>query len=272
MLAGIVIAFTVLSRTNGISVPVLSPAPWLKRAPIIERVKLFTYSFLPFLGVLLAWGGYALATESSVWPSESHQYLAMTYYSSGPNRISGEARMEVEGQFNSLWSVIAHDPIRMARIYVWDMLRLAKRVLLSNSLILIPVGLLAAVGLPLLAIRERSRLVILYLGATALQILLVNFKAFEARYYLFLIPALGAIGAYALKRSVSSLALVDARRWLIFLSTPLLVIGIAHSVSVAYESVHADDDELGQVIPILKEATDSGDSLFARKPHLAYYT
>lgn len=269
--AGVAIALTTLTRANGLTISLLLITPWLMSHSFGDRMTRFLWMVIPYSATLAAWTGYAYFTGSPVWPESNYGNLALTYFSIGPDRISGEGRVLAEKQFSGIWSVIAHDPIHIIKTYVRDALRVTRQVFTTNNVVLVPVSLTAVYGLPIFLDRERSRWVHLIVVVTVLQALFVNLKAFEARYYLFLVPVLGALSAYGLRTLLDNLPPGMERKMVYLMALLVSIFGIFLSVTTAHKVIHFADSELGEVVPILRSSAEPDATLVARKPHLAYY-
>jgi hypothetical protein len=273
-MAGIFLGLTVLTRTNGLTIILLLGIPWLQPLALRVRTKHFFWLVVPFILLLMIWVVVALRTGSPYWPTDTYANLALTYFSDGPNRISGEGRKIVEQQFGSLWHVLAHDPAHLAQTYVWDAIQLARRVFTSNQLLIWPMNILSLAGMILLigVNRNRNQVVYYLVLVTAAQLIVINLKAFDARFYLFFLPILGACAAYCLNIFATHLRRFRLIQCFAFALVSLLVlVEFRGSVRKARASIHASDAELGGVIATVKDLIERKSIIVARKPHVPFY-
>jgi hypothetical protein len=271
-LLGFALGAALLTRTNALPLLLLLAAPWLRDGPRVRRledcVRIAAAAALP----LIAWFGYAIATGSPPLPTSNHLNLAMTYFAPGVDLISAEAFGTVIGRFDGIMDVLLRDPARLARAYLKDLL-----VLLTvdiPQLVAPPLRLLFLPGLILIVMLrgDDRRLWLLGLVFVA-HIALLNFKAFEARYYLFVLPVLGA-GAGVIVETVLR-AGPDRRlfRW----AAAVVLIGVSsativQSVRTSYTDVMSDRIELAEAVPAAQQLVEPGDVVVARKPHIAFYS
>ncbi len=267
---GGLVGIAVLTRTNGVTLLLLVGAPLLGRGNLRERIvncALVTGGG----GVVLAgWIAFATITGSPYGPAKTYANLAMTYYGSG-NRVSGESRLPMEEQFDSLVDVVAHDPIKMATMYAKDFVTLPADIFRSQ-LVVFPLSALAVFGLLLFCFRDMTLLKAGFLAIVLAQVALVNMKTFEERYYLFLAPVLGA--AAGLSVDVLHRCLKDARlRCAAYaVLAALLVVSFGASVRGTVRSIHAEDDELGPAIRAFAAHVEDDTIVVSRKTHLAFYS
>lgn len=262
--AGLFAGFSFLTRTNALCLLPLLAAPFLSKEDSPKKFLYFSLFFLSFLAPILVWLVYALQTHSPFFPQETHVNLAMTYFASGTERVTHDGYFLMKEKFSNLGDVLAYDPVRMALIYSRDFVVMAVR----NLSVLVPfwLGLAALLGFPLLAQKSKKPFVFIYLLITLLHILLVNAKAYEDRFYLFLIPLLGASAGFILEK-----ILVKTKRpGLIFL---LIFMGSAIFYSWrAYRSLHPPfEEELKEVMINARGFVPRGSLIIARKPHVPFY-
>ncbi len=268
-LCGLFAGLAIATRANGVAMALLILAPLVSQAPFRSRLggALHVVSGLAVPIALLA--AYALATESNVWPTRNHLNLAMTYFASG-DRTSAEAMAEIAGRFGGVTDVLLHDPVALARTYFHDLYRL-----LSDGLTQVvepPLYFLFLPGLLFLIGRRLSAGLTVLLVVAAAQLLLVNFKAFQPRFYLFLVPLMGAaIGELARRLLRADWPPVRHRAVLALFG---LMLGTAAVLATtkAYRALHGEVDELAEVLPAVAMKIPPGSTVIARKPHLAFYT
>jgi 4-amino-4-deoxy-L-arabinose transferase-like glycosyltransferase len=268
---GLIVGLALLTRTNALPLVLLLLAPFLRPDAAARRARGAALAFAALALPLSLWLEFAAATGSPPWPTSNHVNLAMTYFATGAQPVSNEAFVSVAGRFHNVLEVLAYDPARMLATYLADLLRLGRDRL--PGMIAFPLGLLALPGMLLLRPRRCAASAGLLGLVTLGEILLVNFKTFEARYWLFLVPWLGA-GLGAMLAEIHR-ALPASRAWrrgqaIVLGGSGPLALALAFNAARAELSFGAQ--ELAEAVPAARALAGPGDLLVARKPHLAYYT
>jgi 4-amino-4-deoxy-L-arabinose transferase-like glycosyltransferase len=265
LLAGLAIA----TRSNGVALGLLILAPLLSQAPLRSRLggalHVATGLAVPAVVLLI----YAVASGSNVWPSRNHLNLAMTYFAGG-DRTSREAMHEVAGHFSGVADVLLHDPASLARTYAYDLYKV-----LSEGLTKVaepPLYLFFLPGLLFLVGRRLSAGLSVLLLIAAAQLLLVNFKAFQPRFYLFLVPIMGAAVGEMAWRVLHADWPPERRRAIVALFGLMLVAAAVLATVKAYRALDGQVNELADVLPVVVTIIPQGSAVLARKPHLAFYT
>ena len=96
----------------------------------------------------------------------------------------------VAGRFDSVTAVLLHDPVRIATTYLRDLYRLLSVEI--TRLVEPPLYFMFLPGVFLLLARRWSVGLAVVLAVTVAELLLTNLKQFQPRYYLFLVPLIGA--------------------------------------------------------------------------------
>ena len=266
---GLLAGLAIVTRANGLSLvllilaPFASPAPW--RCRLEGALHVATGLAVPI--ALLA--VYALATGSNVWPARTHLNLAMTYFA-GSGRTSREAMDEVAGRFGGVADVLLHDPVALARTYLYDLYGMLAHGL--TKVVEPPLYLLFLPGLLFLIGRRISAGLTVLLVIAAAQLLLVNFKAFQPRFYLFLVPIMGAAVGEMGWRFLRADWPPKRRQVILALFALMLLTAAVLAPIEAYRAFRAEEDELAEVLPAVAPRIPPGSTLIARKPHLAFYT
>ena len=267
---GLLIGLALLTRTNALPLLLLLLAPCLRRDAALRRARGVALAFAALALPLSLWLAFAAATGSPPWPTSTHVTLAMTYFASAADPISNEAFASVAGRFQSAWEVLAYDPARVLEIYLADLLSFGRDRL--PEFVAFPLGLLALPGLLFLPARRRSAGVGLLGLVTLGEVLLLNLKTFEARYWLSLLPWLGA-GLGAMLAEVDR-ALPATGAWRLGQRVALGgagMLALALAVGGARAALSSGADELAEAVPAARAVAGPDDVLVARKPHLAYY-
>ena len=221
------------------------------------------------------WVIYAKSMDIPVTPDKAHVNLALSYFAEeGIDRRLGEARYPLEEKFKgkSTWDVVTYDPIHIAKTYTKDMYHNLHRVVFTWDR-MYPFTLLSIAGCVVLVLYKSQTVIYLYLLLTIAQFLLINFKSyFEGRYYLFLLPWIGAtIGLLIWFIHKKAERFVPAKLVLtcfVFLST--ILIG-QHLIAID-KKFHSTDAELDFAISSLSQVVKESDAIMARKDNVAFYS
>lgn len=290
LLAGVLIGLAVLTRTNNVVLfallsffllppSALAPAAGqsLPSRSGHRRARLQDL-WPPVAGIavtLLAWAVFATATGAPLAPTRTYENLALTYFPPADNRISGDARLAAAAEFDSSLDVLLADPIHIARTYARDVATSSFILLARNSLL--PFPLIAAGAIAFVALwwqrRDRRWALALLLGNLALMYLLTNLKAYEHRYYLFLLPPVGAAIGAVLASSLRA-AIPPAGRavgWIALVAA----VGLAGTYTITETPRRYLDDWATDAVAAASflRASDlpAPAVVFAQKPHLAFY-
>lgn len=272
-LLGMCVASLVLTRTNGIVAIMFALAPLFSGDSMKLRVPRVGILALGFLLPVCAWVYYASVTGSPLMPTKTHANLALTYFSE-TDRISGDARIPLEAEFSSSFDVLSRDPVRVAKIYVRDLIRLPRQLLVGKPVTWRPIAILGALCTLAFLCSIGSPRLLMVLAPTLLSVFLINMKAYEPRYYLFVLPVLGA----GIGRTIAILAerLVGGAqgRIPVTLLTALLgVVGFGlhgHAGFAKAENPEASA-QVAEVIAVLEEDTPMDARVVCRKGNAPFH-
>jgi hypothetical protein len=270
-LVGALALLTLMARTNGLTlvallaIPLIQPGLGYRLGAVLAGIAGYAAAIVPF-------AAFAALTGSNLMPEGTYHNLALTYFTE--ERVSWEGMVEARARFDSLGDVLLHDPAAIARGYVRDLIdvALARAPQLAGpvlALLFLP-GLILALAPG----RRRALLLAAFLLATLGQLLLVNFKAYEPRYHMYLAPWIGA-GAAILIASMAGhrdwpLAF---RRAVLGVLAPLAAYGPLSATQAARAfAAPGGNPELAVVLPEVRGILGPGDLVFARKSHIAFYT
>ena len=165
------------------------------------------------------------------------------------------------------------DPIHIAKAYPRDLLSKLKKLFLETNLLAVPLIQLALPGLWLLLFwkfdKFKGVLAIILFG----MFLLMNFMAWENRYYLFLLPLMGAGAGYLLFFYYSKINKT-------IFSTIVILILVSISTFFAYQKIQfairtnssfqcSDAYEAAKFLK--KSAIPKDGIVISRKPYLGFY-
>ena len=281
LLAGVVIGLALLTRTNhivllGLLLFYFVPVPSSAR-PTSPTGQLRGLGWVAAgIGLpLLAWFAFAAGTASPLMPTKNHENFALTYFSPG-SRISGDERFALAPQFTSTMQVLTADPARIVRIYSRDLVTTTFRLLARDTVLPFPLIAISLLCWLAIAIRERQKrawIAVLLLNLLAMYMLL-NFKMYEHRYYLYLLPFLGAsigiVFTYLLRpRSPNAVRLGS---WVVL----AVMIGFAAYSGVTEATrLHAgaqSTDAYAAARYFTSERAPAGSVVYSRKSHIGFYS
>lgn len=265
LLAGLAIA----TRSNGVVLGLLVLAPFVSRAPLRSRLEGVLHVATGLAVPLIILVVYAAGSGSSVWPSRNHLNVAMTYFTEG-DRTGKEAMDEIAGRFGGVADVLLYDPASIVRTYLYDLYKVLSEGL--TEVVEPPLYFFFLPGLLFLIGRRISAGLTVLLLISVAQLLLVNFKEFQPRFYLFLIPTMGAAVGEMAWRLLRADWPPGRRRAVVALLGLMLVTPIGLASIKAYRIIDTQVEELTEVLQAVGPEIQPGSTVIARKPHLAFYT
>jgi hypothetical protein len=273
--AGLVLGFSLLTRSNSVSLLTLLSFPLLQERRWRHRLFSFGFMVLFCLLPLAMWGAYASSTGSPLLPTSGlADNLAMTYFADRSAGVGVEAMSQVMGRFESVIDVLAFRPYVVAYHYLHDLGRVFASAFHSHQLLFVlpPLNLLAFSGLIILVFTRLTKPAILFLTLILFQVALVNFKTYEDRFYLFLVPVLGAAAGTMLMHLYHVIPTRSLRLSAVLICTLCFLGASALTVRKAHLLLHAQDAELSATVQAVRNVLTPGTLLVARKGHIAYYT
>lgn len=275
--AGVAVGMAVLSRTNGISLLLILLLPLLDSGERVgSRVRVSVIILLGFMAPVLAWTAYAAATGSPLAPVNTHVNLAWTFFPPDGVQAWADGIDLARRNFPNAWSVFTHDPTSMLRHYAIGLYKLPARLAEAGGLLAYPLNLLffPAILYLLYAAQERWVLyaVVLALG----QVILMGFNIYLSRYYLFLLPLIGAAMGHAVEqlffRADASSGTGFGRLSARLVIAGLVAVAVFNSVRFAHDALNKSGAELRESIPEVTKVIPPGSIIVARKPVIAFYT
>jgi hypothetical protein len=223
---------------------------------------------------VLVWVAFATITGSPAFPTKNHENLALTYFSVG-DRLSGDARRPLGERFTSTRQVLLEDPRHIARTFVADFQRTSLRLLARDTVLPVPFMALALVAVLVLLVREHDRriaIAVVLLNLAAMYLLL-NLKYYEHRYYLYLVPFIGAAIGHAFWLLVSRSSKPVLRGAAMAAFVTLLGYGVVNVVSETrrLQALDWSDDAVAAARLLRESGPTASSTLFARKSHIGYY-
>lgn len=275
-LGGLLTGATILTRTNGITLLVFVLFPLMREGPLRFRIQAAGTFFTGLLVPLIGWSLAAFLTGSPILPGSNYQSLALTYFSGSSDRSSSDAlRIAVQGVSSTL-DVLAKDPIHLIKTYVFDLFSKVKKVFSADEMLPFPYLQLALPGLFVLMSKGKNRFIQvlgLFLAAT---VLLLNFKPWYGRFFLFAIPFLGAAAgaliAVAYKASENRRIALRILVIALFISPIYGFKEIKDTVDEHFQSRLAYDAlAAAKILTQSAETSMSKPGVIERKGHVAFY-
>ncbi len=116
-----------------------------------------------------------------------------------------------------------------------------------------------------------DRAVMVVLSALLAQLLLVNFKPFDPRYFLFLIPLMGAGVGEMCWRVARAEWPLSLRAWIPSVIVLMFLLAGGLALTKTYVTIHKQIAEIQEVVPVALREVEQGATILVRKPHLPYY-
>jgi 4-amino-4-deoxy-L-arabinose transferase-like glycosyltransferase len=267
---GTVVGLALLTRANAPPLLLLCLAPLLCLRPARSRGSDCLCAVLGVAIPILAMLWYASASGSHVLPSDNHVNLAASYFAPDQDRTSTDAADAVADRFENLTEVILHDPVLIGRTYMVDLYDLLSADILL--LVQAPLNFMFLPGIVFLFAAKRSLLGGLLALVVVAETLLINLKPFEARYYLFLVPLIGAAVGEIVWRILSVEWPRPVRYALVSLFTVMFVFTGAVTVAKVSHIHRVNTDEMAEILPVARWMIGSDALVVARKPNLSFYT
>jgi len=223
---------------------------------------------------VLIWFAYANSTGSPLAPTKNHENLALTYFAEG-DRVTGDPRLILAERFTSTRQVLAEDPQRIARIYVADLYDTTRRLLILDTVLPRPVIAISVLCWLVILIRERrnrAMVAVLLLNLVGMYLLL-NFKAYEHRYYLYFVPFFGVSIGYVFALAFNAATTIRASAFLAAI-LPVAIGLAAYNAIRGASSLHLaewSDDAYAAAQYLESAGVPSDTVIVARKSHVAHY-
>eukprot|EP00752_Nemacystus_decipiens_P016867 g15099.t1 len=275
-LAGFAIGLTLMARTNGIILlPLLaiSALPWLSpKSTWADRGKRLLATAGGFALPLAAWFAYALPTGSPIKPDSNHLNLALTFYGPAEDRVSIDSLNPLREQFTGTLDVMTHDPAHILKVYTNDLVQLPGHLLFD--VMPWPIVLLALPGLVGLFRAGRRPITLIILVVSLLHIFLLNCKAWDPRFYYFLVPIFGGAAGYALAwlwKHPPAIPVAARRAAVVAACLGALFLLNQGRTNMWRLTPSWLNDELAASVAAARDQVPAGSVVQSRKPHMAYY-
>jgi hypothetical protein len=204
-------------------------------------------------------------------PQRNYENLALTYHAVG-DRTSGDAVADATAGMDSAWDVLSRNPRRSARIYVRD-LRHNLMSLFVPDLLPFPFAQLAFPGLCVLLMVHVYRYDWVLPATLGAMFLVLNFKAWETRYYLLYVPFMGAGIGLSLAYLHAQAARARRRRFLWAVLAVSLALGALQTgLGLRRDGWDLSTDAQSAAGFLAAWGAPPGSAVVARKPHVCFYS
>jgi len=268
MLSGLLTGFIYITRHNGIA---LFPAVALilllinpENFPLIHRVKSLAI-FLGFAAVIIApWMATNYLVNKDALRSDSYLIIASHFYSR-PGITNAEDMSKMSQRFGSLSDVVFYDFKHFVFHYVGNLYRHLRDVLLYS--IKLPAGLFVLPGLMLL-FRKPNKWQLAFISFPVFGFLLLCLVHYEPRYYLSIITVFVFGAAYFFFGSQNYGGAYRFLNWGVYVFVMAFL--SFYSLKELQLAVTTEPLELQGAAETLKQHSQKGEIIIARKPHLGY--
>ncbi|MGB7755479.1 MAG: glycosyltransferase family 39 protein [Salinisphaera sp.] len=274
-ITGFALALALLTRTNALTLVLILAAPWLAGGQARHtRARGFCFLASGTVVPIAAWVAYALISHSNPLPvAGTATNLALHYFPPQKGAEWADGIAYAQSRFPNLWAVISHDPIFLIKSYLKDLYHVFENAFSSYGLFAFPGTCFTLPGLIFFFIVKQPKWLYYAVLLALAQLLLVNLMGYQARFYLFLPPVIGALAAEFIRqvywRYPAPAGLVNLGQALIIM---LLGIALYQSGTMALAAVNGGERELSESIPAAEAAINHDSVVVARKPVISYYT
>jgi hypothetical protein len=210
-----------------------------------------------------------METVSTVFPTNNHVSLATSFFHAGDDHSSLDTALQAAARFHSMADVLLYDPARLATTYVFRLYELFARHI--PDLLELPLFYMLLPGAFLLIGRRWDPVLLIILLVALAEILLVNLKPFHARYYLFLVPFLGAAIGHTCRATLRAEWSARARAGVTAALIMMFALAAGLATAHPYRFARHEIAELAELVPAARHEIAPGAAIVARKPHLAFH-
>ena len=273
--AGSIAALASLTRTNGISLLTIALICG-SRMMAGQRLRSFLTCLAGFALPWVLWAILAGVSGSPVVPSRTYLDVATAFYNLEGFQFSSNSdnwRL-AEVRFSSLADVIRYDPRVLITGFTGNLFRNWWRLFDTLSPMLLPFAGISSFGITYLVLQERDRLRIAFWLVLLSQYAILCLRSFNSRYFLFLVPVVGAgaqaAGSLLLDHARLSVKARMALIGIVLAAAAVLTGTVQKRLMVAF--LNGDAGEVIAASSVLNEIKQPDDRIITRKPHLVFHT
>jgi hypothetical protein len=269
--SGLALGLAALTRSNGVTALAFGAGLLWGSGGWSGRARRIAPWLAGFSVPLLAWALVASQSGAPLLPRQTHANLALTYLAEG-DRTSGDALAEASAGIEGSADVLRRaGPGRAARVYLRDFAGAVRNVF-TQDLLVFPAAQLALPGLLLLLVRMVEHRRFGVLAGLAASFLVLNLKAWESRYHLYLVPFLGAGVGLLVERALAAARSAGRARLLAAAGGVALVLAAGEMWRVQDEQGGGLSHDARAAAAVLAHyGPGPGARVVARKPHLCYH-
>jgi hypothetical protein len=267
--AGALLALALFTRTNGISLLLLLLVPFTGAEAWYQRCQHLLQMVAGLGFVAVAFVVFAALTGSDLFPTDNYKLLAAQYFVAEEDKLSGEALIAAGASFDGLMDVLLHDPAVLASTYVSSLYAfLARRIV---ELAQPPLALLFLPGLIVLIMRHSSWRLAVFALVVLAQFALIMLAPFSDRYYLFLVPVIGAGVGQAVRLMVDQHWTPRVRSTLVALIGMLFIAAGLSAAFLAQARTNGAAREVAEAVRSVRGSIEEDAILVARKGALGFH-
>lgn len=273
IIGGIFAGLTFLTRSNGIPVIFVLLFAVVSKCRNLSKKKILVFMLSGAMFPIILWTLYAKISHSPVYVQSNYENLAVSYFSKGSDRWSGDATKESSKEFDNIWEVLTKDPKHILSRYVKDLLKNIKRLFTSDFFIAFPFIPFALPGLILLFFNKFDQFKLILLINLLAMILFFNLCAWMNRLYLFLIPIMGA-GVFTLIAHIYLNFNLKLNKKVLYIIASIFILIFVVNIKVHYDRLVKSEaiDSLAASKILINRKNIKESLIISRKPHLRFYS
>lgn len=273
LLSGAIAGLSALTRTNGI-VLILLPLFYTVRLSRGQRRSGFIAAVS---GFFLPWGLWLIMSacnHSPFFPTHNYVDIATRFYAPTGHRESSDSDnwTYAEKSFASLGEVLMYDPARLVKGVALNLVTHGWHLFRQFSHLLPLVAVISLCSLFSLLWRERRSDLWILMLIFAAQYGVLSLRSFGSRYYLFLIPVVGAGCLSSAEIGFRALSLSNRARAIILGAIVLMCCVYFGRISMSHVARlrRSEARDALAAASIIKQRHITEGGIVARKPHLPF--
>ena len=273
IIGGIFAGLTFLTRSNGIPIIFVLLFAAVSKCKNLSKKKILVFMVSGVIIPVVLWTLYAKISDSPVYVESNYKNLALSYFSEGSDRFSGDAMATADKGFSNIWQVLAENPKHILYRYVKDLLKSIMKLFTTENIIAFPFIPFALPGLILLFFIKFDQFKLVLLVNLLAMILFINLHAWMDRLYLFMIPIMGA-GIFALIDHMYLHFNLKPDTKFLFIVVPILLLVFLINIKVHYRYFVKSEatDSLAASKKLMNKTNIKETLIISRFKYLSFYT
>lgn len=189
---GICTGFAILSRMNGILALMFLLFIWVLPEKSQSWKKALAILMAGVMIPVTLWIVGSRVTDSPFFPASNYENLAITYFPVNGDRVSQDAVLAAQENFSGIKEVLLKDPPKIVLQYIRDVSKNTMYLFTKPEILPFPYIVLALPGFLLLFLENPNRFKYILLLNLAAMNLLLGMHVWQDRYYIFMLPFMGA--------------------------------------------------------------------------------